>query len=121
MRVAEPPDTKPSGKVPDKFRSDETFIRQVSAKETRKLKAQRRIMRTVWSGFGMFGLVGWSVVVPTLLGTMLGLWLDRHHPAAHSWTLTLLLAGLCLGCWNAWHWISKEDREMHKAEEKKDE
>ena len=34
-------------------------------------------------------------------------------PAAHSWTLALLVAGLMLGCLNAWHWVAKEDRAMH--------
>ena len=28
----------------------------------------------------MMGLVGWSVVVPTLLGAALGIWLDHRHP-----------------------------------------
>ena len=42
----------------------------------------------------MMGLIGWSVVVPTLLGAALGIWLDKHHPGKHSWTLALLVAGL---------------------------
>jgi ATP synthase protein I len=62
----------------------------------------------------MFGVIGWSVTVPTLLGAMLGLWLDRHHPGAHSWTLALLVAGLILGCANAWHWISDQNAAIHK-------
>ena len=40
-------------------------------------------------GLGMLGLIGWAVVVPTLLGAALGLWLDAHYPARHSWTLAL--------------------------------
>lgn len=89
------------------------FSREVGAKETRKLQAQRKTIRTVWFGLGMMGLVGWSVAVPTLFGAALGLWLDRHYPGGHSWTLALLVAGLCLGCLNAWHWVAKEDRAMH--------
>ena len=75
-----------------KSRTDEpAFAQQVGEKETRKLKAQRRVTRTVWSGLGMMGLVGWSVVVPTLLGAALGIWLDKHYPGGHSWTLALLI------------------------------
>jgi predicted F0F1-ATPase subunit len=37
----------------------------------------------VWFGLGMMGLIGWSVVVPTLLGAALGIWLDAHHPGKH--------------------------------------
>jgi ATP synthase protein I len=92
------------------------FSQQVGAKAARKLKAQRHVTQTVWSGLGMMGLVGWSVAVPTLLGAALGLWLDKHHPGEHSWTLLLLAIGLALGCFNAWHWVAKEDREIHEQE-----
>lgn len=98
-----------------------TFVRQVGMKETRKLKAQRRVTQTVWSGLGMMGLVGWSVAVPTVLGAALGIWLDKHYPGVHSWTLTLLIIGLFIGCLNAWHWVAKEDRAMQKECEENNE
>ncbi len=86
---------------------------RVGDKAERKLRARRNGSRGVWFGLGMMGLVGWSVVVPTLLGTALGIWLDAHHPdATHSWTLALLVAGLVLGCANAWHWVAKENRRI---------
>jgi len=103
--VADAPKSKPA---------ESAFVRQVGAKETRKLKAQRKVTQTVWSGLGMMGLVGWSVAVPTLLGAALGIWLDKRYPGIHSWTLTLLIIGLCIGCLNAWHWVAKEDREMRQ-------
>ena len=87
---------------------------KVASQAARKLKARRDGAPGVWSGLGMMGLVGWSVVVPTLLGAALGLWLDHRHADTHSWTLALLVAGLTLGCLNAWHWVSKEDRSMHE-------
>jgi ATP synthase protein I len=89
-----------------------TLAEEVGVKAARKLKARRSGAQGVWFGLGMMGLVGWSVVVPTLLGTALGLWLDRHHPGAHAWTLALLAAGLAIGCLNAWHWVAKEATEI---------
>jgi ATP synthase protein I len=59
--------------------------------------------------------------VPTLLGAGLGLWLDGHHPGGRSWTLALLVAGLAIGCLNAWHWVSKEEKAMKDEPEGKDE
>ena len=53
---------------------------QVGAKAARKLKARRNATPGVWFGLGMMGLIGWSVVVPTLLGAALGLWLDKRYP-----------------------------------------
>lgn len=89
----------------------------VGDKAGRKLHARRNRSPGVWFGLGMMGIIGWSVVVPTLLGTALGIWLDAHHPdAAHSWTLALLVAGLVLGCANAWHWVAKEDRRIREDE-----
>jgi len=107
--MSEEPQEKPAAGATE-------FSQQVGAKAARKLKAQRHVTQTVWSGLGMMGLVGWSVAVPTLLGAALGLWLDKHHPGGHSWTLLLLAVGLALGCFNAWHWVAKEDREIHEQE-----
>lgn len=91
-----------------------TLAGQIGAKAARKLRARQRGTPGVWFGVGMMGLIGWSVVVPTLLGAALGLWLDSRHPGAHAWTLALLVAGLTLGCWNAWQWVAKEDRAIRE-------
>ncbi|PSL16240.1 ATP synthase protein I [Marinobacterium halophilum] len=93
------------------------FAHQVGTKATRKLKARRQRTPGLWFGLGMMGLIGWSVVVPTLLGAAIGLWLDKHSPGHYSWTLALLMAGLCIGCLNAWHWVAKEDRAMRDEQE----
>jgi len=97
------------------------FSRQVDRKETRKLKRQRKAVSTIWFGLGMFGLIGWSVIIPTLLGTGLGVWLDDNYPGTQSWTLNLMIAGLILGCLNAWRWVSKENRAIHDDSEQHDE
>jgi ATP synthase protein I len=91
-----------------------SFSEQVGEKATRKLRAMHNDKRSVWFGLGMFGMVGWSVAVPTLLGTVLGVWLDKKYPESFSWTLTSLILGLIAGCLIAWHWISKEHKEMNQ-------
>ena len=96
------------------------FSNQIGIKAHRKLKAQQQVTRTVWSGLGMMGLVGWSVSIPTLLGAALGMWLDDLFPSHHSWTLALLTVGLGLGCLNAWHWVTKESREIRGQDENND-
>ncbi len=94
-----------------------TFAGQVAVKAVRKLKARRGSSQGVWFGLGMMGLIGWSVTVPTLLGAALGIWLDKHHPGDRSWTLALLVAGLMIGCLNAWHWVAKEEKAMKEEQE----
>lgn len=76
----------------------------------RKLRARRERRRAAWFGLGMFGLVGWSVAIPTLLGIALGLWLDSRWPGQASWTLTFLIIGVAVGCLNAWYWVKQESR-----------
>src|ERR1700722_17408545 len=97
-----------------------TFAGEVGAKAVRKLKA-RNWKQGVWFGLGRMGVLGWSVVVPTLLGAALGIWLDKHHPGKHPWTLALLVVGLAIGCLNAWRWVAKEDKAMREESEDYDE
>jgi ATP synthase protein I len=97
-----------------------TFAGEIGAKAARKIKA-RKSTQGVWFGLGMMGLIGWSVVIPTLLGAALGIWLDKHHPGKHAWTLALLVAGLALGCLNAWFWVAKEEKAMRDEPEDGDE
>ena len=99
----------------DETRRRTSFAQQVGAKALRKLHASKGA-QGVWAGLGTMGMVGWSVVVWTLLGAALGMWLDEAHPGKHPWTLALLVAGLCLGCLNAWHWIAKEHRAIQKEQ-----
>jgi ATP synthase protein I len=95
--------------------NDADFTTRIEAKVARKLKAQRDPAPGVWFGLGMMGLIGWSVAIPTLLGAALGSWLDgRLEGNTHSWTLALLVGGLCLGCLNAWRWVAKEEQAMKK-------
>lgn len=103
------------------FKPDSSLTDEVGAKAARKLHAQRHVTRTVWFGLGMMGLIGWSVAIPTLLGAFLGLWLDQRYPGGRSWTLALLVAGLAIGCFNAWHWVAKEDKAMRDQPEDENE
>jgi len=107
-------------KTTDKNKTN-TFSQQVEKKERLKLKAIREKKQSVWFGLGMFGMVGWSVAVPTLLGAALGIWIDKKYPQSFSWTLTFLILGLLAGCLISWHWITKEHKEMNENSEDNDE
>jgi ATP synthase protein I len=82
----------------------------VRRREQRKLKARREKDRSVWFGLGVFGIVGWSVVIPTLAGIALGVWIDTRSDSPYAWTLMLLFVGLAVGCLNAWYWVRQESR-----------
>lgn len=104
-------------KLPHKFsrkqhqQRQEKFHEQVKDKASRKLKARREGDRTIWYGLGMFGIIGWSVTIPTLLGIALGIWLDSILVDSYSWTLMMLFVGIVIGCLNAWYWIQRESQD----------
>ena len=82
----------------------------VHRKQTRKLKQRQRDDPSLWSHLGLFGVIGWAVSIPTVLGALLGWWLDSRWPQTFSWTLMLILLGLMAGCTIAWKWLQREHR-----------
>jgi ATP synthase protein I len=88
----------------------------LQGKTGRKIRAQKRKSHSLWYGLGMLGLLGWAVGIPTLLGIVLGLWLDANYPGPYSWTLMMMLLGLALGCLNAWFWVKREEKIIEREQ-----
>lgn len=84
------------------------FVERVTDKQKRKERARRETNRGIWFGMGMFGLVGWSVAIPTVLLLALGIWIDSWAKDPYSWTLMFLVIGIGVGCLNAWFWVKRE-------------
>jgi len=59
-------------------------------------------------GLGAFGIIGWSIAVPTVGGAFLGLWLNDVAPQNFSWPIALILGGVVVGGIIAWSWIERE-------------
>jgi len=72
------------------------FLRKIEKKEKRKLRARDKKYQAVWFGMGSFGVIGWSVMIPTVIGIAVGIWADKRWPGHISWTLTFLFLGLSL-------------------------
>lgn len=95
-------------------REDRERFSQAAEERAARRRRARREGRSVWFGLGMFGLVGWSVALPTLAGIAVGAWLDgRAGPGRISWTLTGLVVGVALGCALAWWWVRQETDRRH--------
>lgn len=89
---------------------EQRFREDVARKAERHRRARREEHRSIWFSLGLFGIIGWSVALPSLGGIALGIWLDGRFPGRISWTLTLLFAGVVAGCLNAWYWVKQESR-----------
>jgi len=57
---------------------------------------------------GQIGILGWAVVIPTLLFLFLGRWLDRMAGTGIFFSAPLLMAGAAIGLWSAWRWMHRQ-------------
>jgi ATP synthase protein I len=90
----------------------DSLAKRIERKQRRKEKARaERGKRTFWLGLSMFGLVGWSIAIPTVLLTFVGMWLDSRTNSDISWTLTGLFTGVIIGSVGVWMWLNREGRE----------
>lgn len=55
--------------------------------------------------FGQIGVLGWVIVGPTLLGVLLGGWLDQLLGTGITFSAALILLGAALGFWLAFRWM----------------
>lgn len=95
-------------------KEEKKLLEKIEKKEKRKIRAKREKKWSFWMGFSVFGIIGWSVMVPTLIGLGLGFWLDKKYPSQFSWTLMLFMGGLIGGCLMAWGWIRSERKYIEK-------
>ena len=89
--------------------SAERMIREVGTRQERIARGRSQ-RNSILSSIAVLGVVGWSVTLPTVLGVVIGVWIDHRWPSRFSWALTLLLVGLAIGCTNAWLRIGRDQR-----------
>lgn len=99
----------------EKLSAEEELLKKIKRDSAKKMKAKEEGSEIMF-GLGLFGIVGWSIAIPTVLGIALGVFLDKRFTQSFSWTITLLFAGVILGSFNAWRWI-KERSEGEEDEE----
>src|SRR5690625_3518330 len=92
-------------------REQRRFRDEVAAKEKRRRRARREGDKGFWFGLASFGSVGWSIAVPTVLGALLGSWLDARLGGGIRYTLSLLVLGLAIGANNVWRWFKLQEQE----------
>ena len=77
-------------------------------RRARRDQGLREGERPLGRNLALIGMLGWLVVVPTLLGLFVGRWIDRHEDTGIFWTAALLVVGVAVGCWQAWKRIKEE-------------
>ncbi|WP_255763974.1 AtpZ/AtpI family protein [Jeotgalibaca sp. MA1X17-3] len=87
---------------------DEELLNEIEKDANKKLKSKED-GKEIMFGLGLFGIVGWSIAVPTLLGIALGTYLDKKVETSFSWTLTLIFVGVIVGAFNTWRWLNENN------------
>lgn len=82
--------------------------RAVKARRERRDLWRREGERAMGRNLATIGVLGWTIVTPTLLGIFAGRWLDRRLDSGIFWTLGLFAAGLTVGCVLGWKWIQRQ-------------
>lgn len=80
----------------------------VRLRKARHEQWQRSGERPLWRNLSMIGALGWLIVAPTLLGVLVGRWLDTRFGSGIFWTGAFIMLGAALGGYMAWQRIGKE-------------
>ena len=86
---------------------DSHFLASLRARAARHAKAQHEGSPSLGRYLAQVGVLGWTIVLPGLLGMFFGRWLDRRLGTGIFWTAPLMLVGLAIGCWGAWRWMHR--------------
>ena len=97
--------TEPDAKT-DSTDRHSAFLSQIERQRQRKEENDRDT--SFWSSVGAMGTVGWSVSLPTALGTLFGRWLDGRLDAGYVFMVFFMLVGVGAGCVIAWRMISEK-------------
>lgn len=90
----------------EKRNQEDELLKEIEKEADKKIRAKKE-GKEVMFGLGFFGIVGWSIAVPTLLAIALGVYLDKKLDSNFSWTLTLIFVGVIIGSLNTWHWLNE--------------
>lgn len=60
------------------------------------------------SRLGQIGILGWAIVMPMLLGVVIGRLADRHLGTGIFFTAPAIMLGAAIGFHAAWKWMHRE-------------
>lgn len=102
-------------------KKQDSSVEHIRRRAVRLEKMRKRSNYSPLQGFGAFGVIGWSVALPTVGGALLGMWLNKVAPQTFSWTITLILGGLVLGIIFAASWVTEQSKAAIEDEHKEQE
>jgi ATP synthase protein I len=105
-----PPDAPNENPVDTARAPDDSVARAARQAMQREAQGRAEPEPSLGSRLGQIGILGWTIVVPTLLGLVIGHWLDRHFGTGVFFAAPLLMVGAGFGLWSAWKWMHSQTR-----------
>ncbi|GAB5097995.1 AtpZ/AtpI family protein [Caballeronia sp. HLA56] len=90
--------------------STERMARAARRATEREREAREEPEPSLGARLGQIGILGWTIVMPTLLALLLGRWLDRRFGTGVFFSAPLLMIGAAAGLWFAWKWMHRQTR-----------
>ncbi len=88
-------------------RNHDEMQRAVRLREERAERWKREGERSIGQNLSMIGSLGWLIVAPTLLGVLLGRWLDGVFHTGITFSGALIFVGVLFGSYLAWQRVRK--------------
>lgn len=88
--------------------SHDKMQKAVRLREQRRNRWKKEGERSLWQNLSMVGALGWLIVTPTLLGVLIGRWLDNTFETGIFFSGALIFLGIAMGCYLAWQRVNKE-------------
>jgi ATP synthase protein I len=92
----------------DEDQQQDRMHRAIRLREERRGRWEREGERSLWQNLSMIGSLGWLIVIPTLLGILLGRWLDGRFDTGITFTGAMIALGIATGCYLAWQRVKRE-------------
>jgi ATP synthase protein I len=77
----------------------------VRVRRARRERGRRDGERSLAQNLALAGVLGWTIVLPSLAGIAIGRWIDGALDTGIVFTSALLVIGVALGCALAWRRI----------------
>lgn len=94
-----------TGQPPDDASQKDGMASAARRAAQRDALAQDEPEPSLAARLGQIGILGWTIVLPTLVCLALGRWLDRMAGTKVFFSAPLLMIGAALGLWSAWKWM----------------
>lgn len=94
--------------TPPRNNAHKKMERAVKLREKRRERWEQEGERPLWKNLSMIGSLGWLIVIPTLVGVLVGRWLDRAFGTGITFSGALIFLGVVIGSWLAWQRMNKE-------------